>query len=281
MSSTPGRIPMRGYPRNRLTDRSGADPVVTKTTRSRGHTISFEDAGAGRPIVLIPGATMSAADWRDAGYVDLLATSRRVLSVDPLGNGLSDKPHDPDAYAWPAVAADVLGVMDAAGVDRAVVWGYSRGMGLAVALAADFPDRVAALILAGGGDLTREVPKGTAPSPYAEAMSRGDFGLLWDGGGFTFSEDDRRYDEEFNDPRALGAMAAGRGRSGVSIDLGRVTAPILAYVGGNDEPDEDRATAEALGAELHVLPGLDHLEEFSRLDLVVPLVLRFLEPLGL
>src|SRR5664279_598120 len=110
---------MRGYPRNRLTDRSGADPVATKTARSRGYTISFEDAGAGPAIVLIPGWTMSAADWRDAGYVDRLATSHRVLAVDPLGNGLSDKPHDLDAYAWPAVAADVVAVIDAAGVDRA------------------------------------------------------------------------------------------------------------------------------------------------------------------
>ncbi|HEY8867965.1 MAG TPA: alpha/beta hydrolase [Candidatus Limnocylindrales bacterium] len=272
---------MRGYPRNRLTDRSGAAPVVTTTTQSRGHTISFEDAGRGPAIVLIPDATMSAADWRDAGYVDLLAPSRRVLSVDPLGNGLSDKPHDPDAYGWPDVATDIVAVLDAACIVRAGPWGYSRGMWLAGAVAAGFPDRVAALILCGGGDLTKDVSAGTPPSPYAEAMSRGDFGLLWDGGGFTFSEDDRRYDEEFNDPRALGAMAAGRGRSGVSIDLGRVTAPTLAFVGGKDEPDTDRATAEALGAEFHVLPDLDHLEEFSRLDLVMPLVFGFLEPLGL
>ena len=79
---------MHGYPRNRLTDRSGADPVITQTTSSRGYTIGFEEAGSGPAIVLIPGATMSAGDWRDAGYVDLLATSHRVLSVDPLGNGL-------------------------------------------------------------------------------------------------------------------------------------------------------------------------------------------------
>jgi hypothetical protein len=104
---------MRGYPRNRLTDRSGTDPVVMKTAQSRGYTISYEDAGVGSVIVLIPGATMSAADWRDAGYVDRLAPNHRVLSVDPLGNGLSDKPHDADAYGWPAVAADVLAVMDA------------------------------------------------------------------------------------------------------------------------------------------------------------------------
>ncbi len=96
---------MRGYPRNRLTDRSGTGPVVTKTAQSRGYTISYEDAGVGPVIMLIPGATMSAADWRDAGYVDRLASTHRVLSVDPLGNGQSDKPHDPDAYAWPTVAA--------------------------------------------------------------------------------------------------------------------------------------------------------------------------------
>ena len=134
---------MRGYPRNRLTDRSSASPVVTKTARSRGYTISYEDAGVGQVIVLITGATMSAADWRDAGYVDLLADDHRVLSVDPLGNGLSDKPRDPDAYGWPEVAGDVLAVMDAADVDRAVLWGYSRGGRLAAALAAENPDRAA------------------------------------------------------------------------------------------------------------------------------------------
>jgi len=125
---------VRGYPRNRLTERPADEVVVTKTTQSRGFKISYDDAGQGPVIVLIPGLTMSAADWRDAGYVDQLAVSHRVLSVDPLGNGVSDKPHDPGAYAYPAVAADVVAVMDAAGVDRATVWGYSRGAALALAL---------------------------------------------------------------------------------------------------------------------------------------------------
>ena len=196
---------MRGYPRNRLTARSGADPVITKAARSRGYTISFEDAGAGPAVVLVPGWTMSAADWRDAGYIDRLASSHRVLAVDPLGNGLSDKPHEPDAYGWPAVAADVVAVMDATGVDRATVWGYSRGAALAGAVAAEFPDRVAALILTGGGDLTSAVPDDTPPDAMTEAMFRGDFGPLWDE--YSFSEEDRQYDREVNDPIALGAMA--------------------------------------------------------------------------
>jgi pimeloyl-ACP methyl ester carboxylesterase len=269
---------MRGYPRNRLTDRSGGAPVITKAARSRGHTISFEDAGTGPAIVLVPGWTMSAADWRDAGYIDRLAASRRVLAVDPLGNGLSDKPHEPDAYGWPAVAADVVAVMDAAGVDRATVWGYSRGAALAGAVAAEFPDRVTALILTGGGDLTSAVPENTGPDAMTEAMFHGDFGPLWDA--YSFSEEDRQYDLELNDPIALGAMAIEDGRS-CAVGIGRVTAPALVYVGGDDGPEQERKTSDALGVELHVLPDLDHLEAFSRLDLVMPLVLGFLEPLGL
>jgi pimeloyl-ACP methyl ester carboxylesterase len=269
---------MRGYPRNRLTDRSGADPVITKSTPSRGHTISFEDVGRGPAIVLVPGWTMSAADWRDAGYIDRLATSRRVIAVDPLGNGLSDKPHEPEAYEWPAVAADVVAVMDATGVDRATVWGYSRGASLAGAVAAEFPDRVAALILTGGGDLTAAVPSDAAPSVMTEAMLRGDFGPLWDA--FSFTEEDRTYDQEVNDPIALGAMAIADERT-CAIDIGRVTAPALVYIGGNDYPDEERKTSDALGVDLQVLPDLDHLEAFSRIDLVMPLVLAFLVPLGL
>ena len=266
---------MRGYPRNRLTDRPAAEVVDTKTTMSRGYAISYDDPGAGPAIVLLPGWTMSAADWRDAGYVDRLASSHRVLSVDPL----SDKPHDPDAYLWPDVAADVIAVLDDAGVERAVIWGYSRGSSLAASVAAEFPDRVAGLIMAGGGDLTRDIPAGSPVAPMDLAMWQGDFGPLWEE--FDFSDEDRRYDAEVNDPEALGAMEIGLSRSGRSVDLGRVSAPVLVLCGGNDGPEEPRQTAEALGVQLQVLPELNHVETFSRLDLVMPQVKGFLGALGL
>lgn len=278
MSSPDGMSPMRGYPRNRLTDRSSADAVVTRTARSRGHLISFEDAGAGPAIVLLPGWTMSAADWRDAGYIDLLAPSHRVLAVDPLGNGRSDKPHELEAYRWPDIAADIVAVLDATGIERATVWGYSRGAPLAAAMAAEFPGRVAALVLVGGGDLTTPATPDAAPSAITEAMFRGDFTPLWDA--YSFSDEDRQYDQEVNDPIALGAMDIEEIRR-PAIDIGSVAAPVLVYVGGEDGPDEDRTTADDLRTELHVLPGLDHLQSFSRLDLVMPLVLAFLGPRGL
>jgi len=269
---------MRGYPRNRLTERPVDEVVDTRTAMSRGYRISYDSTGTGPVMLLIPGATMSAGDWRDAGYVDLLAQTHRVLSVDPLGLGMSDKPHDPDAYSWPGVANDLLAVLDAEGADEAVLWGYSRGGPLAATVAVERPDRVAGVIIHDGGWV--DIAKGTPPSPYAEAMVRGDFSVLWDGGGFTFSEADRRFDVECNDPLALGAMAMGIRRSGFSLDARRISAPTLVIEGSNDDPATAGRIAAELDVDVVVLPGLDHLEAFSRVDLIMPPVVRFLESLG-
>ena len=80
--------------------------------------------------------------------------------------------------------------------------------------------------------------------------------------------------------RRTGATPA-TGRSGIAIDLGHIVAPALVIEGGDDDPDVAKTVADALSAKLDVIPGLDHLQAFSRLDLVMPLVLAFLEPLGL
>ena len=107
----------------------------------------------------------------------------------------------------------------------------------------------------------------------------GDFSPMW--AEFGFSEDDRRYDEEVNDPQALGALWAALRRSGSTIDIGRIVAPALVIKAGDDDLGLAETLAESLDAELKVMPGLNHLEAFSRLDLVVPIVGKFLEPLGL
>ena len=165
--------------------------------------------------------------------------------------------------------------MDAASVDQAVLWGYSRGGRVAAVLAAEHPDRVAALVLHDA--LPENVTAGTSPPAFAEALMRGDFGPMWES--FAFAEDDRRYDEEVNDPRALGALWLGQAHSGIAIDLGRIVAPALVIAGDNDS-DAATTVADGLNVKVQMLPGLDHIQAFSRLDLVVPLVLGFLEPSG-
>ena len=269
---------MRGYPRNRLTVRPDDEVVRTRSTESRGYRISYDVAGAGPAIVLIPGGTMSAGDWRDAGYVDQLVGSHQVLSVDPLGLGLSDKPHDPATYRLPDVAIDIVAAMDAAGVGRAVLWGYSYGGTVAAAVAVHHPERVSGLVFHDGLPGRAD---DDAPDPDAEALMKGDWSRLWDSPSFTFSAEDRRYDEASNDPLAIGAMWLGERRSGSTTDLARIAAPALVMEARKGDAPVSTASADVVSWAVDILPNCDHLEAFSRLDLVMPLVFGFLGSKGL
>jgi pimeloyl-ACP methyl ester carboxylesterase/predicted glycosyltransferase len=75
--------------------------------------------------------------------VPFLARNTRVVTFDPRGNGLSDRPGDLAAYELEEEVRDALDVMDAAGVRRVVLVALSRGNETALALAADHGDRVA------------------------------------------------------------------------------------------------------------------------------------------
>jgi pimeloyl-ACP methyl ester carboxylesterase len=77
----------------------------------------------------------------------LLSPGIRAIVPDQRGHGASDKPLD--GYAMRQLALDALGLLDAAGVDRAVVAGHSMGGFVAQHLAALAPDRVSRLVLVG------------------------------------------------------------------------------------------------------------------------------------
>lgn len=76
-----------------------------------------------------------SATLANAGYA--------VLAYDARGHGASD-PQAP--YDYPALAADLLGVLDGAGIERAVLAGASMGAHTAARVALDHPERVAALV---------------------------------------------------------------------------------------------------------------------------------------
>jgi pimeloyl-ACP methyl ester carboxylesterase len=216
----------------------------------------------------------SATDYREAGYVERLGAARRVLIVDPLGHGQSDKPHEAAAYRAPDVAADVIAVLDAAGLKRAALWGYSRGAWLACMAAIEFPERLNALILGGAG-LTQAPP--TELPSWVDPLSRGDWGAFWSSFPIPLATEVKRHFEKINDPKALAAERVGRLESGYVFDLTRVSAPALVYCGADDEPDGAVPTAQALKTELRVVEGCDHFGAFKAVDSVVPLGLAFLK----
>lgn len=68
------------------------------------------------------------------------------------------------------------------------------------------------------------------------------------------------------------SLSSGRYR----LDLARIRAPAFLYCSRDDASKEMTRTAEALGAPLYVLDGLNHVETFCAVDQVLPLVLPFI-----
>jgi DNA-binding SARP family transcriptional activator/pimeloyl-ACP methyl ester carboxylesterase len=121
------------------------DVPVTRVARGPGGRLAYQVLGDGpRTIVLIPafGANVELR-WEEPALSRLyrrLARSARLVLYDKRGTGLSDR----EAGIPPIEdhVEDVLAVMDAAGVDRATLFGNTDGGAIALLTAAAHPDRV-------------------------------------------------------------------------------------------------------------------------------------------
>jgi pimeloyl-ACP methyl ester carboxylesterase len=228
------------------------------TFDSQGVRLVYDDLGAGPPIALIHGfASSRKRNWQEVGWYDtLLAAGRRVLALDCRGHGESDKPHDPAAYAAAAMVADVVALLDHAGVPRAAVMGYSMGARITAGLLVRAAERVGAAILAGAG-------KGFLGARRdAEAIARvldaDDPATITHPAGRTF----RQFAEQGrNDLAALAACMRGLRHVVDAADLAAVRAPVLLVAGERDDLVGDPQELAALipRAELYIVPGRDHL----------------------
>src|SRR5215210_2283304 len=118
---------------------------MKRVTLASGLTLSYAERGdASEPaVLLLPGPTDS---WRSYEPVlDLLPEEIRAISVSQRGHGESDKPAT--GYGVEDFAADVVPLLDAFGIERAVLAGHSGSCLVARRVALDHPDRVAGLIL--------------------------------------------------------------------------------------------------------------------------------------
>lgn len=104
------------------------------------------EGGNKTPVICIPGLTRNAADFDDLGKL-ICTTRRNVIAISLRGRGRSD--HDPDTsrYFPTTYRDDVLAVLDALDIDKAIFIGTSLG-GITTMLANEsHPDRVAAAII--------------------------------------------------------------------------------------------------------------------------------------
>src|ERR671919_3083120 len=108
--------------------------------------LDVHDAGEGTPVVLLHGLTATRR-YVVMGSRALQRSGHRVLAYDARAHGKSGPAPDPDDYGYGRLSRDLLAVLDARDIERAVLAGASMGAHTLVAFALAHPDRVSALVI--------------------------------------------------------------------------------------------------------------------------------------
>lgn len=112
-----------------------------------GHRISYGDYGEGdRPLVLIHGLLMNRRMF-DRLAPEMAARGNRVLTIDLLGHGRSDRPPEMVHYSMTFFAQQVVGLLDHLELDQAVIGGTSLGANTTLETAHLFPERVRGMMV--------------------------------------------------------------------------------------------------------------------------------------
>jgi pimeloyl-ACP methyl ester carboxylesterase len=117
----------------------------------RGYTLHYVEAGEGGPLLLIPGAFTTYRTWNRV--LPELMRHNRVLAVDYLGVGDSDKPEKGFGYTVEEQADVMAELIGALGLARVSVMGASYGGAVALNLAARYPGLVERVVCIEGGAL--------------------------------------------------------------------------------------------------------------------------------
>lgn len=119
--------------------------------------IHYVETGEGQPVLLIPGAWSTYRYWNR--IIPLLSKHYRLLALDYLGAGDSDKPQSGFGYTVEEQADLIAGMMDTLQISKVHIIGTSYGGSIALNVAARYPDRVGSIVsIEGNGMKHKKVP---------------------------------------------------------------------------------------------------------------------------
>jgi len=263
-------------------------PDVSGFVDRDGVAIAWERFGHGEPALLFlqVDPIVDARVWK--AQIPWLARTHTVVTFDPRGNGRSGRPAAPAAFADGEMVADAIAVLDAAGVERACVIGLCQSAGIALVLAAQHTDRVAAVVAVNPGINVSDPHTHRAPGDFDHVLA-GDDGWAkenrhywerdWVGYcQFFFAEmapephSTKQREDCVEWARQAGAatmiayrrqpLGPRQERAMAEAVCRGVRCPVLVICGDEDRcqpPARSRAVAELTHAELLVLEGAGHL----------------------
>jgi pimeloyl-ACP methyl ester carboxylesterase len=112
-----------------------------------GHRLVYNEYGSGaRPFLLLPGLLLPQAMHRPLAQA-LAERGNRVITLDLLGHGASDRPRDMWRYSMPLFGQQAVALLDHLEIDEAVVGGTSLGANVTLEAAVRAPDRMRGLVI--------------------------------------------------------------------------------------------------------------------------------------
>lgn len=124
----------------------GGGPAAVVTPSGKRARTAKRAAAAGRPLILVHGLLLSQEMHRPLAKA-LAARGNRVITVDLLGHGQSDRPRDMWRYSMSFFAEQLVALMDHLELDEAAVMGTSLGANTALELASRAPERVRGMVI--------------------------------------------------------------------------------------------------------------------------------------
>jgi pimeloyl-ACP methyl ester carboxylesterase len=122
------------------------DPI-TQDFQFEGHRLVYDEYGTGNHVVvLLPGLLFSRKMHRPLAET-LADRGHRVVCLDLLGHGDSDRPPEMQNYGMSIFGAQAIALLDHLGVDKAVLGGTSLGANASLEAAAGAPDRIRGLLI--------------------------------------------------------------------------------------------------------------------------------------
>ncbi|MBW2274284.1 MAG: alpha/beta fold hydrolase [Deltaproteobacteria bacterium] len=239
--------------------------------------------GDGLPLVLVHGFTGHRDDF--AGVLPALARHRRCLAPDLRGHGDSDRAADPSDYDFETLEEDLVGLLDALGIEVCHLLGHSMGGMVALRFTLAHPARVASLVLMntsaaapegysregleaasalaraqGMQELQRRVEAGAKETELKETALKETAAEGTELDESYWPHHRRRY--AAMDPEAYGALVAAMlDQQSLETRLGEIACPTLVLVGAADGafvPAAATLAAGIPGARHVVIPGAAH-----------------------
>jgi pimeloyl-ACP methyl ester carboxylesterase len=241
--------------------------ILAGNASINGETLYFETHGSKGPwIIFLHGGMGSVASW--GGQVPAFAAMNRVLLIESRAHGKSSWDGTPLHYE--RMADDVVAIMDALGIDKAPLVGWSDGGNVALIMGIKYPDRVEKIVASGANadpegidipalstlpysaptDREMNVYKSRSPTPERWEDFSAAIYKMWE-----------------TEPHITG-------------DLGKISAPTLIMAGDHDviRPDHTRMMAESIpGAKEVIVPDTSHFLMWQVPDTFNQIVKDFLE----